>query len=105
MTEYNVIITREAADDLERVLIYLVEVKKNIQAAENVMEDYIITRKTLSSVAGSIKKPSNNRLNELGLKRINFHKHNYFMLFKISENTVYITNIFNFLEDYENKII
>lgn len=38
-------------------------------------------------------------------RRINFKKHNYFMLFRLENDVVYVDHIYHFLQDYENKII
>ena len=83
---------------------YLVNVKKNKQAARNVMLDYKMTREILSTVAASLKNPESNRLRERRLKRINFQKHDYFMLYRIDGDVVTVTNIFHALEDYENNL-
>ena len=38
--DYKVVVTKDAEDDLERFIKYLVIEKKSIQAAENVLSDY-----------------------------------------------------------------
>ena len=104
MKSYNVKVSPSAEKDLRDRIEYLVKDKKSKQAAANVMNDYIETRNTLSQMAGSIKNPENDKLRARRLKRINFKRHNYFLLFRIDENVVTITNVFHGLEDYENKL-
>ncbi len=103
--DYNVVITNDAENDLDRHIQYLLYVKKNPQAAGNVMDDYDETIDSLSRVAGSLKYCENPNLKKDGYKRINFQRHRYFMLFRIEENNAIVDNIFHDLEDFENKMM
>ena len=105
MKQYRVIVTPDAERDLKCYLIYLRKVKKNPQAVKNVLKDFADTKKSLARTAGSIGEPKSEMLRARELKRINFSRHNYFLLFHIGEdNIAYVTNIFHGLEDYENKL-
>ena len=104
MKQYKVVVTDKAETALDKYIGYLVDVKKNEQAANNLFYDYIETRKELERVAGSIKIPESKKLKERNLKRINFKRHNYFMLFKIDDDKAVVVEIFHGLEDYENKL-
>ncbi len=104
MKKYRVFVTDDAKHDLRKYIRYLKEVKKSPQAAKNVMADYTTTRKSLETLAGSIKEPESIELIKRELKRINFKKHNYFLLFRIEDDKAYVTNMFHGLEDYENKL-
>ena len=103
--EYNVVVTLDAEEDLNRFVGYLLNEKKNEQAAISVLDDYDKTIDKLKRVAGSLKLCENPKLNEFGYHRINFMKHRYFMLYRIEGITVYIDNIFHELQDYENRMI
>lgn len=102
--DYEVVVTKDAEEDLERFIKYLIVEKKSKQAAENVLNDYDATIKSLKYVAGSLKLCDNPRLRELQYHRINFMNHRYFMLYRIVDNIVFVDNIFHELQDYENKI-
>ena len=104
MKQYKVVVTDKAETALDKYIGYLVYVKKNEQAANNLFYDYIETRKELECVAGSIKIPESKKLKERNLKRINFKRHNYFMLFRIDDDKAVVVEIFHGLEDYENKL-
>lgn len=104
MKKYRVVVTKEAQNDLRAKLEYLRKHIKNPQAIKNVYEDYKNTRKALEVVAGSIHESESEKLRIRDLKRINFQTHNYFMLFRIRENRVEVTDIFHGSEDYENKL-
>ena len=102
--DYKVVITRDAEDDLERFIKYLIIEKESIQAAENILNDYDATIESLKHVAGSLKLCDNPRLRQLEYRRINFLNHRYFMLYRIVDNVVFVDNIFHELQDYENKM-
>lgn len=102
--DYKVVVTRDAEEDLEHFIEYLIIEKENIQAAENVLKDYDATVESLKHVAGSLKLCDNPRLHQLEYRRVNFLNHRYFMLYRIVDNVVFVDNIFHELQDYENKM-
>lgn len=102
---YNVVVTIDAEEDLNRYIRYLLFDKGSDQAARNVLDDFEATIESLKNVAGSLKLCDNPRLKELGYHRINFYSHRYFMLYRIEGSNVFVDNIFHELQDYENKIM
>lgn len=102
--DYKVVVTKDAEEDLDRFIKYLVIEKENLQAAENVLIDYDATIESLKYVAGSLKLCDNPRLNQLKYRRINFLNHRYFMLYRIVDHVVFVDNIFHELQDYENRM-
>lgn len=102
---YKVVVTSDAENDLDQFIQYLLFKKKNFQAAQNVLNDFEATKKSLAQVAESLKLCENPRLQMLGYRRINFLSHRYFMLCRIEEGIVFIDNIFHELQDYENHIM
>lgn len=101
--DYKVVTTKDAEEDLERFIQYLMIEKESRQAAENVLNDYDATIECLKHVAGSLKLCEHPRLRQLGYRRINFLNHRYFMLYRIVDQVVFVDNIFHELQDYENK--
>ncbi len=101
---YKVVVTRDAEENLDNFIKYLIIEKKNMQAAENVLNDFDTTIESLKHVAGSLKLCENPKLRQLGYRRINFLNHRYFMLYRIVDQVVFVDNIFHELQDYENKI-
>ena len=95
---------KSAEDDLDRFVSYLLFVKKNEQAAQNLLNDFEATKISLSNVAGSLKLCDNPKLRELGYRRINFLSHRYFILYRIENDTVFVDSIFHELQDYESKM-
>lgn len=102
---YKIVLMRDAEEDLDRFVTYLLLEKKSEQAARNLLNDFEETKASLTNVAGSLKLCDNPKLRELGYHRINFLSHRYFMLYRIENDTVYVDNIFHELQDYENKMI
>ena len=102
--DYRVVITKDAEEDLERFIKYLLYEKENVQAAQNVLNDYDATVESLKHVAGSLKLCDNPGLRQLEYRRINFLNHRYFMLYRIIDNVVFVDNIFHELQDYEKKM-
>ena len=48
--DYKVVVTRDAEEDLERFIKYLIFEKESMQAAENVLNDYDATIESLKHV-------------------------------------------------------
>lgn len=102
--DYRIVVTKDAEEDLDRFIQYLIFEKKSMQAAQNVLNDYDVTIESLKHVAGNLKLCDNPRLRQLEYHRINFLNHRYFILYRIVDNVVFIDNIFHELQDYENKM-
>ena len=101
--DYKVVVTKDAEEDLDRFIKYLVFENESLQAAENMLNDYDATIESLRHVAGSLKLYDTPQLRQLKYRRINFLNHRYFMLYRIEDNVVFVDNIFHELQDYENK--
>lgn len=102
--EYKIFVTEDAKEDLNNFVKYLIIEKGNIQAVQNVLDDYDATIASLKIVAGSLKLCDNPRLRKLEYRRINFLSHRYFMMYRIVDDKVFVDNIFHELQDYENKM-
>ena len=104
MKRYKIYITGRAFSDLRIRIGYLRNEKKSMQAAQALFDDYRETRSILANIAGALADPDDEKLKQRGLKRINFLRHNYFMLFRIEKEKVIIVRVFHGLEDYQNKL-
>ena len=104
MKTYKVKITPDAKADLRRYKDYLLRNKKSRQAARNVVQDFYKTAARLKDSAGSLANPESQKLHSKHLKKINFIRHDYFLLYRIDGDFVYVTNMFHSLEDYESKL-
>lgn len=67
----------------------------------NVIFDFEDTIEALSRVAGSIRYCEDGDLRKRGYKRRDFLNHDYFVLFRIEGNKVYVDDIFHELQDFK----
>ena len=104
MKHFEIIILSDAQNDFRRCINYLLYVKKNRQAALNLKKDFEKTILRLSNIAGTLKIPESEVLKSRNLKRLNFGKHYYFLLFRIEGDKAIVTNIFHAAEDFESKL-
>ena len=102
--DYKIVVTKDAEEDLDRFIKYLIFEKESIQAAQNVLNDYDATIECLKHVAGSLNLCDNPRLRKYEYRRINFLNHRYFMIYRIVDAIVFVDNIFHELQDYENQM-
>lgn len=99
--DFKIIFTDDANMQLQNILDYLYFELNNAQAAHNVEQDAKQTAHTLARIAGNLKLCDNPRLRDLGYHTIHFKHHNYFMLYRIQDGTVYVDAIYHDLQDYE----
>jgi len=99
---YNVVVTSEAEADLDRFIKYLVIEKESMQAATSLLNDFEEMIDLLKFAAHSLKYCENDSLKAHGYRRMNFRRHNYFILYRVIDDLVIIDNIFHDLQDYEN---
>ena len=103
--DYRVEITDDALDDLDNILYHILFTLKNEQAAQNVLDDFDLTKNHLARVAGSIRLCENPRLRERGYRRLEFQKHNYFMMYRLEGDTAVVDAVFHDLQDFEKKML
>ena len=82
----------------------MIEIKHSKQAANSVIDDDYDTIDRLESIAGSIRIEDDSMCAAFGYRRINFLRHDYFMLYRLEGNTAIIDRMFHQREDYRNKI-
>lgn len=102
--EYEVVLTDAAREHARNILDYIYFELENIMAADSVREDMLETAERLSHVAGSLKLCDEPKLRELGYRTIHLRRHNYFMLYKIMGERVYVVGIYHDLQDYEKHL-
>ena len=102
MDLYEVFITPYALSQLEDYINYIQFTLFNSQAAESVWQDALATAEKLESSAGSLHLCDHPKLKELGYRLVFFNRHNYVMLYRIVDRTVYVDAVYHQLQDYEN---
>ena len=107
MISYRVETVPEAEDKLREYLAYILLVFRDENTYEAVKKDYRRTLERLADNAGGIVNRDEPELRKRGLKRINFEKHNYFLLYEIIDAETPIARVvdmFHSSEDYINKL-
>lgn len=99
---YKVIITPPAKHQLELYIAYTLSEFKNMQAARAIRDDARETKKRLSNVAGNLALCEDEMLARNGYRRIMFAKHDFFMAYRIDNNTVIVDAMYHELQDYES---
>ncbi len=103
--QFNVELSQLAEKQYDNILSYIANELKNLQALEDVMDDFDNTIGRLEKMADTFGYCKSNRLKEMGLYRIRFAKHRYLFVYRIKGNRVIIEGIYHELQDYENSII
>ncbi len=99
---YEVIITNRAQEQADAFIDYLVNVKKNPQAALNLFQDIDDTKESLSLIAGALGYCSDPDLKSRKYKIMFFRHMRYLWIFRIENNRVEIMAMYHQLQDYEN---
>lgn len=102
---YKVIITPPAKRSLDNYIRYTVQILHNKQAAASILEDARKTKNRLSINANIYAICSNPILAEYGYRKIPFEKHDFFMVYRIQDNTAIVDRMFHDLQDYEAVFI
>ena len=104
MQRYYVTSTLDADADTLRHYLYIRTVLLNPQAADAYLDDYDETLEILSKSAGSLKIGDHPLMKSRGLRRINFVRHNYFLVYYIEGDEAVIVAVGHFDEDLKNVI-
>ncbi|MCM1245534.1 MAG: type II toxin-antitoxin system RelE/ParE family toxin [Roseburia sp.] len=100
--DYEVILTIPAKAQLDHIIDYVLSEYENTQAALGIMDDAEETKYRLSHMASRLKLCDEPRLRDLGYRTIHFKRHNYFMLYRIQDDIVYVDAIYHDLQNYED---
>lgn len=72
--DYKVVLMKDAEEDLDRFITYLLLEKKSEQAARNLLNDFEATKISLSNVAGSLKLCDNLKLRNQDIEESIFYR-------------------------------
>lgn len=103
--QFSVELSELAEKQYESILSYIANVLKNLQALENVMDDFDDTIGKLEKMADTFGFCKSDRLKKMGLHRIRFVKHRYLFVYRINSNQVIVEGMYHELQDYENSIM
>ena len=101
---YNIEITDRAEKQIEKAIQYLAVNLKSIQAAKNLMEDINQAVGLLEAFEASFSFCEDSYLASKGYRKYALKKHDYLIIYRVEENTVYLVGFFPVLENYREKI-
>lgn len=104
MRKYHVTSTRDADNDVLRHYLYIRNVLMNPQAADAYLIDFDETLEVLSRSAGSLRIGEHPVMRARRLRRINFMRHEYFMVYRVEDEEAQIIAVGHFDEDIQNVI-
>ena len=102
MKRWKVIVTSDVQTDLDNFVYYLLVEKLNEQAARAVLDDYDETVDRLAEVAGSLKPLEDPQLNEY--RKIRLRWHDYYLLYRIEDDTAIVDRMFHDLQDLDKAM-
>ena len=99
---WKVLATDDVEEDLSEFVGYLLYEKMSEQAAAAVIADYDDTLVQLGKVAGSLKIVDNPHLAAFGYRRINFLRHKYYFLYRVTGDIAIVDGMYHYLQDQNN---
>ena len=105
MDSYKVIISPKALSQLTEAIDYIQYELFNESAAKSLWEDAMETTIFLESAANSFRLCSNPSLNRLGYHFTTLKHHDYILLYRIENLTVFVDGIYHERQDYENLFL
>ena len=101
---YNIEITDRAEKQIENAIQYLAVNIKSMQAANNLMEDINQAFALLEAFEASFSFCEDSYLASKGYRKFALKKHDYLIIYRVEENTVYLVGFFPVLENYREKL-
>lgn len=95
----KIIITFDAKRQLEAYVGYVKNKLHNKQAARKIIDDANQTFLRLISVAESLAYCEDEVLKKKGYRKIQFDKHDFFMVYRIENDTVIVDAMYHMLQD------
>ncbi|MEE3467933.1 MAG: type II toxin-antitoxin system RelE/ParE family toxin [Eubacterium sp.] len=96
---WEVIATDDVQEDLDAFVYYLLVEKMNDQAATALIDDYEEVIDDLEGSAGAYGPVNNPRLATLGYKKILLKRHNYYLIYRIEGEKVFVEHMYHGLQD------
>ena len=101
---YKVIVTENAAQQVENILEYIIYRLHNEEAAIEILNEIEETYNSLEYLADSMAFCYDRYLKAKGYRKISLRKHDYVILYQIVDDKVYVNGVFHMLENYRDKL-
>ena len=102
---YKVVITPKAEHQLEMYVSYTLFTFKYKEYAKDILKDAKKTKQRLVKEASNLPLCANEELATYGYRKIMFQKHDFFMIYRIENDTVYVEGMYHTLQDFENLFL
>ena len=99
---YSIVVSEYAEANFRNYLDYVTYNLENFQAALSILRDYDDAIERLLVVADGSKLVEDEALAKMGYRTLHLKRHRLFLVYRISEGTIYVDAIFHSLQDYEN---
>ena len=96
---YNIEVTDRSEKQIENAIQYLAVNLKSIQAAKNLMEYINQAFALLEAFEASFSFCEDSYLASKGYRKFALKKHDYLIIYRVEENTIYLVGFFPMLED------
>lgn len=101
---YKVIVTENAAQQVENILDYIIYRLHNEKAAIEILYEIEATYKSLEYLAESMAFCYDSYLKAKGYRKISLRNYDYVLLYQIVDDKVYVNGVFHMLENYRDKL-
>lgn len=101
---YNLIITERADELVDRLTAYLIIHLKNPDAASHFLDELEAIYNRLEENPFQFAESKDEYLFIRGYRVALFQGINYYVVFRVDEQTVYVLGVFHTLEDYARKL-
>ncbi|MGM9528517.1 MAG: type II toxin-antitoxin system RelE/ParE family toxin [Phascolarctobacterium sp.] len=102
--DFKIIISENAARQLENILDYLIYRLHSPQAASNVLNEIEAAYTQMQYMADSMPYCQDRYLLSKGYRKWPLSKHDYVLLYQVKGNVVYVNGVFHMLENYRMKL-
>ena len=101
---YNIVISQRAEQHTDAIVSYVASELNNPLAAAAILSDIEQTISKLEYTASSFALCTNPYLRSKEYRKVKLKKHNYLILYRLKDNTVFISGVFHMMENYASKL-
>ena len=101
---YKLVVTENAAQQIESIVDYIMYRLHNKQAAIDVINDVEKAYTKLRVMPEAFAYCYDRYLFAKGYRKLTLEKHQYIILYQIKDRVVYVNGVFHMLENYREKL-
>ena len=101
---YKLVVTDNAAQQVESIVDYIMYRLNNKQAAKAIIDDIEKGYTKLSIMAEMFAYCNDRYLASKNYRKLILEKHQYIILYQVRDKVVYVNGVFHMLENYREKL-